>query len=241
MCTLVALVGVWPDSPLVVAANRDERLDRPASGPRRWDGESFMAPRDEQSGGTWLGLHRSGLFVGVTNRAGAVADPTRASRGTLVLEALRLGSARRVHAAFDAGLDARRYNPFHLFYADLVDGAFVTWFDGHDLHQEQLPRGLAIVTERSLGGDDRGRTERVRRHFGPLLAREAPPALESLAPAMREHDEHDPRASTCVHVPQLGYGTRSSLLLEVHSDPEQSRWLWAEGPPCTTPYVALTP
>lgn len=42
------------ESPLVIAANRDERLDRPASGPTRWAGEKFFAPRDEQAGGTWL-------------------------------------------------------------------------------------------------------------------------------------------------------------------------------------------
>ena len=239
MCTLVAIVGVWPESPLIIAANRDERLDRPASGPRRWQGEMFMVPRDEQSGGTWLGLHRSGLFVGITNRAGSPPDPALASRGRLVVDALRLGDANAVHAAFATVLDARRYNPFHLFYADAATKAFVTWFDGRALHQEQLQRGLAVVTERSLGGDDRGRTERVRRRLEPLLARNAPPALEDLAPVLREHDDSDPLASTCVHVPALGYGTRSSLLLDVRSEPGSSRWLWAEGPPCLTQYVQV--
>ena len=237
MCTLVAFVGVWQAAPLIVAANRDERLDRPASGPRRWEGDRFVAPRDEQLGGTWLGLHDSGLFVGVTNRAGSPRDPALASRGRLVVEALRLGSARRVHASFASILDASSYNPFHLLYADTTAEAFVTWYDGHALHQEQLPGGLAVVTERSLGGDDHGRAERVRRRLEPLLARNEPAALEDLAPAMREHDDHDPLASTCVHVPAFDYGTRSSLLLDVRSKPGRSRWLWAEGPPCTTPYV----
>ena len=34
MCTILAAVQVWPDQPLVIAANRDEALDRPATGPR---------------------------------------------------------------------------------------------------------------------------------------------------------------------------------------------------------------
>ncbi|MBM4380007.1 MAG: NRDE family protein [Deltaproteobacteria bacterium] len=34
MCTLLAAFRVHPDYPLLVAANRDERLDRRASGPR---------------------------------------------------------------------------------------------------------------------------------------------------------------------------------------------------------------
>jgi uncharacterized protein with NRDE domain len=235
MCTLVAFIHVWPESPLVVAANRDERLDRAASGPTRWPGERFFAPRDEQAGGTWLGLHDSGLFVGVTNRAGAARDGSLASRGQLVVDALRLGSARKVHEAFSTTLDARRYNPFHLLYADR-DAAFVTWFDGSLVHQQEPSRGLTVVTERSLGGDDHGREERVRRQQEPLLARRAPPALEDLVPTMRDHVDGEPLASTCVHVPALGYGTRSSLLLEISADLERSRWLWAEGAPCAVRY-----
>ncbi len=239
MCTLVAFIAAWPGAPLIVAANRDERLDRPASPPRRWPGEFFAAPVDDLAGGTWLGLHDSGLFVGITNRAGASRDPNLLSRGQLVVEALRLGTAREVHGAFATTLDARRYNPFHLFYADPSGDAFVTWFDGQAVHQQELPRGLAVVTERSLGGDDHGRTDRVTRELEPLLRSDAPPALEALAPAMMQHDESDRIASTCVHVPELGYGTRSSLLLDVRRKPMKSRWLWAEGPPCIAPYVEV--
>lgn len=244
MCTLAVFVRCWHGSPLVVAANRDERLDRTASGPQRWADEAFVAPRDLAAGGTWLGLHASGMFVGVTNRMGAARDPALASRGALVVEALRLGRAAEVHAAFRTTLDARRYNPFHLFYADAVSGGFITWFDGRDVHQEAVPSGLVVVTEQSLGANDHGRAQRVRARLEPFLAgarahaNEAPP-LESLAPAMREHDDANPLAAACVHVPSLGYGTRSSLLLDVRAEPEQSRWLWADGPPCATEYVPV--
>ncbi len=238
MCTLVVFVPGEPTSPLLVAANRDERLDRPASRPHRWPDERFFAPRDELAGGTWLGIHDSGLFVGVTNRAGSPRDPRLASRGELTAAALRLGGARKVHDAFERSLDPRRYNPFHLLYADR-DGAFVTAFDGEAVHRQVLAPGLHVVTERSLGGDDRGRELRVRRRLGPLFAGEALPSLESLAPALAEHVPGDPIASTCVHVPELGYGTRSSLLLEVRAG-KPARWLWAEGPPCTTAYEEMT-
>jgi hypothetical protein len=55
---------------------------------------------------------------------------------------------------------------------------------------------------------------------------------------MRDHVDRDPLASTCVHVAARRYGTRSSLLLEVSSVAGRNRWLWAEGPPCTTEYKA---
>jgi uncharacterized protein with NRDE domain len=249
MCTLAAFVGVWPEAPLIVIANRDERLARASSGPRRWPGEDFVAPRDDEAGGTWLGLHRSGLFVGLTNRAGAAPNPRLASRGQLVVEALRRASALAVHEAFaNRSLDGRSYNPFHVFYAD-PDGAFVTVYDGAVIREQKVSAGLAIVTERSLGGDDRGRTERVRRSLAAFASRSAPPALEELAPVMSEHDPVDAFAGVCVHAPALGYGTRSSLLLDVRRQSEETRlatpggarwagrWKWAEGPPCSTPYA----
>jgi hypothetical protein len=39
-------------APLILAANRDERLTRASSGPSLWTGEAFVAPRDEEAGGT---------------------------------------------------------------------------------------------------------------------------------------------------------------------------------------------
>jgi hypothetical protein len=178
--------------------------------------------------------------VGVTNRAGTARDPLRRSRGALVVEALRVGSARGIHEAFASGtLDGLAFNPFHLFYADLSGDAFVTWFDGSTVHRQPIPRGLAIVTERSLGGDDHGRTERVHARLDSLRARAEAPRLEELAPALRDHDESDRLAATCIHVPELGYGTRSSLLLDVRPGHSGSRWLWAEGPPCSVPYAPV--
>jgi uncharacterized protein with NRDE domain len=74
VCTLVAALHHFSGFPLVVGANRDERYDRPASPVQLWQAESFVAPRDEAAGGTWLGLNARGLFVGVTNRFGAAKD-----------------------------------------------------------------------------------------------------------------------------------------------------------------------
>ena len=55
MCTLIASVGQVPGLPIVVAANRDEALDRPSSPPSLWHLQPpFIAPRDERAGGTWL-------------------------------------------------------------------------------------------------------------------------------------------------------------------------------------------
>lgn len=233
MCTLALAAHHFAGAPLVVAANRDERYDRPASPVHLWAGERFLAPRDDEAGGTWLGLNDRGVFVGVTNRFGVPKDDTRASRGALVVESLRADSARALHGGLSR-LDPRRFNAFHLLYAD-AGGAFVTWSDGGSVHQQELGPGVHVVTERSLGGDDRARTELVREHLGRLDPSRTP-APEALEAILRLHGGEHPLAGTCVHVPQVGYGTRSSMVLLTAARLDESRLYWAEGQPCTASY-----
>jgi uncharacterized protein with NRDE domain len=236
MCTLIAAVRQYARFPLVVAANRDEVLARPASPPVVWDAPArFIAPRDEKAGGTWLGLTAGGLFVAVTNRFGVPRDDSRRSRGMVVLEALSAPSAKELHGRL-AVLQPAAYNAFHLLYADR-EGAFVTWSDGTTLRQDVLGPGIHVVTERSLGGDDRARTELVRSRYPPVVP-DAPPSVDALAGLLRLHaPPEDPVAGTCIHIPALGYGTRSSLVLRLGPTLAQSELAWAEGSPCTHPMV----
>lgn len=69
MCTLIVLHRCVPDRPLVVAANRDEFLDRPAEGPALRSSRTgpIVAPLDLEAGGTWVGVSARGVFAGLTN------------------------------------------------------------------------------------------------------------------------------------------------------------------------------
>jgi uncharacterized protein with NRDE domain len=233
MCTLIVALHRFPDAPLVVAANRDERLDRPARPAFLWTGgpRPFIAGQDEQGGGTWLGFNRAGLFVGVTNRFGVDRDERRASRGSLVVDALGAPSAAELHHRLSA-LAVDRYNAFHLLYADRHH-AFVTWSDGAAVRQEALAPGVHIVTERSLGGDDRARTETIRGRWRQLPPGGGAPTAESLLEILRFHREDDPLGSICVHAPAVGYGTRSSCVLKLGAAATDLPELWwVEGPPC---------
>jgi uncharacterized protein with NRDE domain len=236
MCTLIVSFQQHPNAPVLVAANRDELRGRPASAPRRWPGESFVAPKDEQAGGTWLGLTSTGLFVGVTNRFPSDRHPDRESRGTLVADALRAPSAEALRAKLE-GLGARRFNTFHLLYAD-ANHAFVSWNDGVEIRHASLTAGLHVVTERSLGGDDQGRTALIE-SLWPKLDRDqdGTPTSAALQSLLAQRNPDAPAGSVCVDVPELGYGTRSSLVLFVRPRLEQSRWFWAEGPPDRTTFV----
>ncbi len=235
MCTLAVAVGVSAQLPLVVAANRDELLARPAIPPFLWPGSPrVVSPRDEVALGTWLGLNEHALFVGVTNRAGAAPDPSLRSRGALVAEALRAPSAAVLHERL-ATVDPRAYNPFHLLYADRVS-AHLTWSDGERLHRADLAPGVHVVTERSFGAADDRRGELARRRWEDLRGDLSPAALGAL---LSRHDA-DPFAATCVHQDAVGYGTRLSLILTLGARWADTRFLWAEGRPCVTPFVPQT-
>jgi uncharacterized protein with NRDE domain len=88
MCVLICSVGDRP----FVAANRDEAYARPFTAPRRWiAGVPFWAPRDEEEGGTWIGVNRLGLVAAVTNRSTLEETAGRESRGRLVTGMLARG------------------------------------------------------------------------------------------------------------------------------------------------------
>ena len=172
MCTVILAAHVFVGHPLVVLANRDEQLDRASSPPRVWAprrraGGPFIAPRDDVAGGTWLGVNRAGVFVGITNRFLGPKDPARESRGTLVVDALALGSAREIHEAM-AKVPASRHNGFHLVYADEHD-VLATASNGTHVAQLTLGRGIHALTERSFGaGDDSPRLARIRAAWSRL-------------------------------------------------------------------------
>lgn len=235
MCTLIVSFRQHSEVPVVVAANRDEVRSRSATGPRRWENEAFVAPRDEQAQGTWLGLTATGLFVGVTNRFPAERYPGRRSRGALVVDALRSPSAPALHREL-ARLDPRAYNAFHLLYTDATD-AFVTWSDGEVLSQKVLEPGLHVVTERSLGGDDRARQRLIEERWPRLPTAGGLPTPEGLQALLASSRADDPVGGLCVDVPAWNYGTRSSLVLFLHRRLGASRFFWADGSPDRTPFV----
>ena len=68
MCLIVFAWQAHPRYRLILAANRDERHDRPSSELHWWaEAPDFLAGRDLQAGGTWLGISGNGRFATVTN------------------------------------------------------------------------------------------------------------------------------------------------------------------------------
>jgi uncharacterized protein with NRDE domain len=238
MCTLIALHRPHPRVPLVVAANRDEYLDRPAAGPAllEYQGQRMLAPRDLRAGGTWLGLGEQGVFAALTNRPNPSPDPLRRSRGLLVLDALCEPSAARAAERL-AELPSGVYNPFNLFVAD-GERAFVAVYEGAPRVTELAP-GPHLIG--NADPDDRS-VPKVARLLEAAEAVAAGPRewwLQGLGAICRGHEGASPLGAACVH--HGGYGTRSSTLLSLDEDPARSELHFADGPPCRADYRDLTP
>lgn len=238
MCTLIVASRVFQGAPLLVAANRDERLDRIAEPPGlvEKDGCRALMPRDAQEGGTWLGLSAAGYFVGVTNRFGAQRDERRRSRGLLVRDLLL---CQDIDVALQLAQASRPqdYNPFHVVLADR-SRAQVIWSDGDQLQQLVLPPGYHVLTERSFDAAPTQRPDQVLSALQQLSKTQIPP-IAALQQLLGAHAD-DPFESTCVHIPALNYGTRSSTVLTLGDAVSDVRLWHADGPPCQTPLRDLS-
>jgi uncharacterized protein with NRDE domain len=108
VCILICRIGERP----LVAANRDEAYARPFSAPRRWLAEvPFWAPRDDEAGGTWIGVNGKGLIAAITNRSTLPEAAGRASRGLLVTGMLARGDLDAACAWLQEELQRAPRNP----------------------------------------------------------------------------------------------------------------------------------
>lgn len=126
MCLIVFAYDINTKYHLIVGANRDEFVDRPTAPMAFWtDYPTVLAGRDLKSGGTWMGITRSGRFGAVTNirRPGAFRADA-ASRGALVSDFLT-GQAPVADYIAHVAKSADRYNGFNLLVADTAGIAYL--------------------------------------------------------------------------------------------------------------------
>ncbi|MFB6091401.1 MAG: NRDE family protein [Haloquadratum sp.] len=253
MCTLTLAWRAFADAPIVVAANRDELLDRDSEPPSVVDdgaGPAYVAPRDAEAGGTWIGYNERGVFAGITNRWIDVPDGGERSRGLLVRDVLRSDSAAAARDTVERAVEADTYDGFNLVVAERDAGsrgvatpaAYLFEWDG-DLHTRRLTPGVHVVVnvgvdgefvepERrpELGAVQAENAERVRAELDPDAYESAAAWRDRAADVLGTHE-----FGVCVHEPDRGFGTRSSSLVTLYDD-GRSAFAFADGPPCDTPF-----
>jgi uncharacterized protein with NRDE domain len=230
MCTLISLFQAVPDTPLVLALNRDELLSRPTTPMHRWEDEPIVAGRYDLSGGTWfaVGAH---MVVGITNHRRGNASPrgTR-SRGELVVRAAKAQSVDEV-AGWLTQEDPEAFGGFHLL---ACDGRSLRCFTNASGSLREEPAGPGVHVLGNFGLDDAN--DPIVQTVGPaaraLLDAGLPEdeLAAGLQGVLRRHGDGWP----CVHWEGV-FGTRMSAVLLWR--PTQPRLWLADGPPCEAPFA----
>jgi len=241
MCLLVVLFKVHPDAPLVVAANRDEFLARPAtamtvlqkSGPR------ILGGRDEVAGGTWLAVNERGVFAGLTNKPQG-RDPGKRSRGELPLALAKHPNAEAAAAHFLHTYRPLDFNPAWILAGDAWSLYYIDISSGERPGVRVLEPGVHVLENRPLG-EASPKVERARKALEGVESLRGEELPKGLAKILSDH-EIPPEASSaqypetqaaCVHAGP--YGTRSSNILLVRESGAPSL-SFANGTPCTHPF-----
>ncbi|MFN3197666.1 MAG: NRDE family protein [Bradymonadia bacterium] len=265
MCVIGIAMHVHPQWPVIIAANRDEFLQRPTSGPQQLgvdaQGHAFFGGRDLEKGGTWMGVGAGGFFVGLTNQrlGGGAGSPAPRSRGEVVLEALRLASVVEINAWLST-LPTADYLPFNLMYGT-AEAMWVAYVRPDAAPQvEQVPSGIHALPNDVLDSPRFPRAARVVAGMGgaldglpsdaswpdvsasltTLLADRTPPNEDERAVLAAQGGELDLWvALDHILIRTPVYGTRSSTLVAL-SPGAVAGYGFVDGAPGDAPLVDYT-
>ena len=232
MCTVVIAIGANPDWPLLLAANRDEKLDRRWLPPAcHWpDQPDVLAGRDVLAGGTWLGVNRAGVAAAVLNRLGSLGPaPGKRTRGELPLLALMHASMAEAVAAMTQ-LNAGQWRSFNLVLADRHGATFLRGTGQGPITAQKLPAGTHMVTAREP--DDMS-SPRVARNL-TRFRRSVPPNPPDWSNWPVLLADSTPPSEAAINItPFSGFGTVSSALVALG---KETVFLASAGPPDTTAF-----
>jgi hypothetical protein len=243
VCTVILLSRPGAAWPVLIAANRDERLDRAWDPPGAWwpKHPDIVGGRDRTAGGTWMAINGAGVLAAVLNRPGSLGPaPDKRSRGELPLLALAGAPSAAVAARRIAALPAADWRPFNLVLADRHGGIFLRGTGAGRPEALPLPDGVSMVTAHDPNDLSSPRT---RRHLPRFRAAPAPaPEAGDWAAweALLADDGHAGGMAEALRVPPVGgFGTVSASLVALGA--EETLWRFAAGPAGEAPFrpVAL--
>ncbi|MEC7120452.1 MAG: NRDE family protein [Pseudomonadota bacterium] len=227
MCIVALAWQLIPDQPVVLLANRDEFYARETQPLHVWPDQPIVAGRDQQLGGTWLGVGPNGRWAALTNyrqMPRQIPEQSR-SRGLLVSEFL---SGDLSPMAYARQIDLQCYEGFSLLMGTREQAVIVS---NRGTAPTALASGLYVLSN-ALIDVPWPKTERLRQRVTqevlPLLRAGQDWQTAALAVLADEHQvEHEtdlPQtgvglemerllSSICIRSPI--YGTRSSALLSL--------------------------
>jgi hypothetical protein len=238
MCLLAIQYRLVPESPILVAANREEFYDRPSTIPSIQSGKPrILCGIDQQAGGTWLGVNQHGMFVGASNRPKNVPPIAPRSRGVLCKDLLRAGSARR---AVDMALEAmasREFDGVNLVVADAESGWVV--HGGDDYEAVELGEGLSIIGNGDVN-DPRDERVQLAHRLLTLQTLDSPVKFLAVASKVFARAPGAPGRPSMV-VRGTERGSVSSTLIALGKKPRDAIFQFADGAPDEVKYEDYSP
>ena len=238
MCILAIQYQLVPDTPILVAANRDESYDRPFAAPSIQSGKPrVLCGIDQQAGGTWLGVNQHGLFVAACNRSKLLTPAAPRSRGILCRELLRSNSATR---AVDKALDevsTGQYDGVNFVIADRDSGWAV--HAGDDYEAIELEEGLSIIANGDVN-DQRDERVKLAHRLLTLQTLDSPVKFLAVASKVFARPASGPGRPSMV-IRGSERGTVCSTLLALGQKPRDAIYQYTDSPPDKTKYEDYSP
>ncbi len=227
MCLLLVSYKTHPKYKMIIAANRDEFYNRPASSADFWSDEpAILAGRDLKAGGTWLGITRKGRFAAITNYRDPKSMKTNApSRGELVINFLT-GNNSLSEFSKELLSSSDLYNGYNLLYADKES---IRYFSNQTKKQLVLSPGIYGLSNHLLD-TPWPKVEKSKKSFKNILNKEfisTENLFDILSDSSIPSDELLPdtglgleieRAVSPIFVKTPQYGTRSSTAILIDYD-----------------------
>ncbi len=245
MCTLVILRRPEDMWPVIIGANRDEMIGRPALPPaRHWpDRPEVVAGLDRLAFGSWLGINDWGVAAAVLNRHGSLGPaPGQRSRGELVLEALDHPDAVAAAEAL-SHLDPAAYRTFNLIVADNRDAFWLRHAGGKQIDAWPIGEGLSLIDSGELNRPNNRRvtiaTPRFRAADPPDPDRDDWAEWQALLSSDESAPGEPPESALRFTMPH-GYGTVSSALIALpqpNAGGQKPRFRCAQWQPTQTPWA----
>ena len=246
MCILALFFQEVADSPLIVAANRDEFFTRPSAPPQRLlEKPLVFGGKDLEAGGTWLGINEHGLLAGILNRRSKTDERGLRSRGLLCLDILRARDPEEAKN-FLKRERASDYRPYNLLFAS-KEAAHVAYNSGDKNVCIELEKGLHVLTNSSVYDPRSEKLEHAYKLFSRAVKQQKETSgharfsfIRHFKEILSDHTLHkepkDPRDAICVHTET--YGTVSSSII-VHAGKERRLYFYhAAQAPCRSEYGA---
>lgn len=229
MCIAVFHWNPDDETPLLLAANRDEHFERPTQFMHWWPQGNVLAGRDLKADGAWLGITTQGRFALITNiRNPALRHEGAPSRGEIVRRYLE---DTQLAGEFVSALasKATEYEGFNLLCGSLSADRRELWFlNSVEAKPRLLDTGLYALSNASLD-TPWPKVTRIKAGFRHALAERDLVAQDErlfrlLANTTKVADYDLPqtgvpldweRKLSSISVRRDGYGTRASTVMRL--------------------------